>query len=140
MRAFEPLHPRIRIAALTVCGAGLLARGLAYVGGNPTGGLTAFADVLIPLQVWSAVWIFAGVSVLAGIWHRIIARWALSFGASMWAMWGLSFLWATVNGDSGRGWVTASTMLTLAGLMVVTAMLCDSVGPPEEPVLGGDAV
>lgn len=135
MRAFEPLHPNLRIAALSVCSVGSITRGLAYVGQQSTGGLTTFVDAVVPLPVWAIIWMLSGLAILAGIWHRVIARWALSFGASLWAVWGLSFLWAAISGDSARGWVTASTMFTLAGVMVIIAALADSVGPPEDPVI-----
>ena len=135
MRAFEPLHPRLRIAALAIVASGAVARGAAYVGQPTTGGLTTFVDAIVPLHVWAIVWITAGVCLVAGIWHRVVARYALAFTATLWAAWGLSYMWATVAGDAPRGWVTGSLMLTLAGTMIVIAALADTVGPPSTPVL-----
>lgn len=135
MRAFEPLHPRLRIAALVIVASGAVARGVAYIGSPTTGGLTTFVDAVVPLHVWSFVWITAGVCLVSGIWHRVVARYALAFTATLWATWGLSFMWATVAGDAPRGWVTGSLMLTLAGTMIVIAALADTVGPPRTPVL-----
>src|SRR5690606_15722524 len=90
MRAFEPLHPRLRISALSVFAFGAISRGVAYVNA-PSTSFTTFVDAVVPLRVWAFVWIGAGLLLLAGIWHRVVARWALSFGGSLWAVWGLSF-------------------------------------------------
>lgn len=134
MRAFEPLHPRLRIAALVGCAYGAVTRGLAYAQTSSTP-FTTFVDALVPLQVWAWVWIGAGVAMLAGIWHRVVARWALSFGGSLWAVWGLSFYLSWIIGDQSRAWVTAGGFITIAGLMFIIAALADSVGPPREPVM-----
>lgn len=134
MRAFEPTHPRLRVAALVVFGYGALSRGLGYIDAPKTG-LTTFVDALVPLHVWAAVWIAAGTLIVAGIWHRLIARVALGLGGTLWAVWGLSYMWATLIGDQSRGWFTGSTMLTLAGAMYICAALADSAGPPPGPVI-----
>lgn len=135
MRALEPLHPRLRVAALSIVSAGAIARGAAYVDEPTTGGLTTFVDAIVPLHVWAIVWIIAGTTVLAGVWHRIIARYALAFVSMLWGIWGLSYMWATVIGDAPRGWVTGSLILTLSGLTIIIAALADAVGPPREPVI-----
>lgn len=134
MRAFEPLHPRLRIAALSVFAFGAINRGLAYVDA-PNTRFTTFVDAVVPLRVWAIVWIVAGLLMLAGIWHRVIARWALSLGGSLWAAWGLSFYLSWMLGHQDRGWVTGSAFLTLAGIMFITAALADSVGPPRDLVM-----
>lgn len=134
MRAFEPLHPKLRIAALSVLSFGAISRGLAYVNA-PRTSYTTFVDAMVPLQVWAFVWICAGLLLLAGIWHRVVARWALSFGGSLWAVWGLSFYLSWIIGDQSRAWVTAGGFITIAGLMFIIAALTDSVGPPREPVM-----
>lgn len=135
MRAFEPLHPRLRIGALTVFAAGAINRGVAYFTTADTGGYTTFVDALIPLHVWAAVWVAAGAFMIVGIWHRIIARWALSFGASLWAVWAVSFWLSWIIGDQSRAWVTAGAMATIAGSMWITAALADSAGPIPGPVI-----
>lgn len=135
MRAFEPLHPRLRVAALAIVAAGAVTRGFAYINEPTTGGLTTFVDIVVPLHVWAIVWIAAGVTVLAGIWHRVLARYALAFVSMMWMTWGLSYIWATVFGDSSRGWVTGALILNVAGLTIVIAALADAVGPPPGPVI-----
>lgn len=135
MRAFEPLHPRLRIAALAIVAAGAAARGCAYIDQPSTGGLTHFIDALVPLHLWAIVWIAAGVMVLAGVWQRVLARYALAFTAMLWGIWGLSYMSATVFGDSSRGWVTGALILNVAGLTIIVAALADTVGPPREPVI-----
>ncbi|MDX2357454.1 hypothetical protein [Dietzia sp. PP-33] len=134
MRAFEPHHPKLRIAALVIVAGGAVARGVAYLNQPSTGGLTHFIDALVPLHVWAIVWIAAGVTVLAGIWHRVVGRYALAFVSMMWAIWGLSYMTATVFGDASRGWVTGALILNLAGLTIIVAALADTVGPSREPV------
>lgn len=139
MRDFTT-HPRLRVAALCVFAYGAVTRGLAYLDA-PTTGLTTFVDALVPLPAWAAAWITAGALMVTGIWHRVIARWSLSLGATMWFVWGLSYMWATVVGDSSRGWVTGAAMFTIAGAMWICAGLADHVGPPPGPVIpdpGGD--
>lgn len=135
MRALEPLHPRLRISALVIVAAGAVARGVAYIDQPDTGRLTHFVDGIVPLHVWAFVWIAAGACLVAGVWHRVVARYALAFTAMLWGIWGLSYVWATVTGDAPRGWVTGSLMLTLAGTMIIIAALADTVGPPQEPVI-----
>lgn len=128
-------HPRLRVAALVVGSAVVAARGAAYLGAPTTGGLTTFVDGLVPLHVWALVWIVAGAAILGGIWSRTLARVAMSFGAALWSVWGLSYIWATIVGDSTRGWVTGVTMLGMAGFMWILANLVevlhatDEVGP-----------
>ncbi|GLB62647.1 hypothetical protein NCCP2495_05250 [Dietzia sp. NCCP-2495] len=134
MRAFDPLHPRLRVSALAVFAYGSVSRGLAYIDAPQTG-LTTFVDALVPLHVWAVVWIAAGTLMIAGIWHRVIARVALNLGGTLWAVWGLSYMVATIVGDSSRGWVTGALMLTLAGSMYICAALADSAGPPPGPVI-----
>lgn len=133
MRSFT-YHPKMRVAALCVFAYGALARGLAYIDA-PSTGLTTFVDKLVPLTVWAIVWITAGVLIFAGIWHRIIARWAMALGSSLWLVWGTSYMWATVIGDQSRGWVTGAAMLTLGGAMLISGALMDSEGPPPGPVI-----
>lgn len=135
MRAFDPLHPKLRVSALATFAFGAVARGIAYIGEPTTGGLTTFVDALVPLHVWAVVWIAAGTLMIAGIWHRVIARIALNLGGTLWAVWGLSYMVATIMGVSSRGWVTGTAMLTLAGGMYICAALADSAGPPPGPVM-----
>lgn len=140
MGALEPLHPRLRVAALGIVSAGAVARGCAYIDQPSTGGLTHFIDAFVPLHVWTVVWIAAGATVLAGVWQRVLARYALAFVSMLWTTWGLSYMSATVLGDASRGWVTGALMLNLAGLTIIVAALADTVGPGRGPVIAEGGV
>ncbi len=140
MRALEPLHPRLRVAALSIVSAGAVARGCAYINQPSTGGLTHFIDALVPLNLWAIVWIAAGATVLAGVWQRVLARYALAFVSMLWTTWGLSYMSAAVFGDASRGWVTGALILNLAGLTIIVAALADTVGMGRGPVIAEGGV
>lgn len=125
-------HPRLRAATLSVGSVVVASRGAAYIEA-PSTGLTTFVDQIVPLHVWAFVWLAVGVLIFVGLWSRTLARVAMSAGASLWTVWGLSYLLATWFGDSSRGWVTGMTMLGLAGFMWVLAALLEvlSDGPAE---------
>lgn len=129
MRDFSA-HPRLRVAALTVLGVGTVIRGIAYIP-SPDVEVLTYVDGLIPLQLWSIVWIGTGLSILLGIWHRYLARIALNVSASLWLVWSVSYLlsWITLT-NGPRSWVTAAAMATLAGVTYIVAALMDMTGPP----------
>ena len=129
MRSFSA-HPRLRVATLIILGVGTVIRGAAYILGPDTEVLT-YVDGLVPLQVWSIVWVSVGVSIILGIWHRYLARIGLNTAASLWMVWSISYLltWFT-NMDGPRYWVTASSIATLAGVIYLVAALMDMTGPP----------
>ena len=138
MRGYE-FHPKLRVTALSVYAGGVAIRGLAYLNTPPSTQFTTFVDAVVPLQVWALVWMGAGALLLAGIWNRVVARWALSIGASLWAVWALSYTLSWIFGDQSRAWVTAGAMATIAGSMWITAVLTDSAGPPPGPVIPDDS-
>lgn len=115
-------HPRERAALHLVFGAGAIVRGAGYID-PPSTGLTTFVDGWLPLHVWAAVWILAGVSILAGIRWRGIGRWSVAFTANLWAVWTISYLWAWIVGDSTRGWFTAGALGTIAATMYIVARI-----------------
>ncbi|WP_440221158.1 hypothetical protein [Dietzia sp. MNB45] len=117
-----------------------MARGFAYIDQPSTGGLTHFIDALVPLHLWAIVWIAAGATVLAGVWQRVLARYALAFVSMLWLIWGLSYMSATALGDASRGWVTGALILNLAGLTIIVAALADTVGPRRGPVIAEGGV
>ena len=103
----------------------------AGVGGATDVEVLTYVDGLIPLQLWSIVWIGTGVSILLGIWHRYLARIALNVAASMWLVWSVSYLLSWITYVEGpRYWVTAASMATLAGVIYIVAALMDMTGPP----------
>ena len=63
MRALEPLHPGLRVAALAIVAGGAVARGAAYLDQPSTGGLTHFIDALVPLHLWAIVWILSLIHI-----------------------------------------------------------------------------
>ena len=127
-------HPQLRVATLTVGSAVVASRGAAYLGAPTTGGLTTFVDSTVPLHVWALVWIAVSVAILCGVWSRPLARVALSCGAALWTVWGISYMWATVVGDSSRGWVTGALMLGVAGFMWILARLIEVLHEPSGEV------
>lgn len=129
MRDFS-VHPKLRVAALTILGVGTTIRGIAYLPGSDVLVLT-YVDGLIPIQLWSIVWIGTGISILLGIWHRYLARYALNISASLWLVWSVSYLLSWITDAEGpRYWVTAASMATLSGVMYIVAALMDQTGPP----------
>lgn len=79
------------------------------------------------------MWITAGALMLAGIWQRVIARWALSLGAALWAVWSASYLLSWLVEDQSRAWVTGTAFALIAALMWIIAALADARGPPCPP-------
>ncbi|WP_341229099.1 hypothetical protein [Nocardioides salarius] len=125
---------------MSIVSAGAVARGCAYINQPSTGGLTHFIDALVPLNLWAIVWIAAGATVLAGVWQRVLARYALAFVSMLWTTWGLSYMSAAVFGDASRGWVTGALILNLAGLTIIVAALADTVGMGRGPVIAEGGV
>lgn len=125
-------HPKIRFVTLSVFAYGAATRGAAYLDAPDTG-LTTFVDKMVPLHVWAIVWLVVAAGIFTGIWSRTMARLSMSFGASLWLVWGLSYMWATMVGESSRGWVTGSAMFTLAGAMWIVARLLED-SPQENSV------
>ena len=129
MRSFF-VHPRLRVVVLTILGVGTTIRGMAYLP-SPDVEVLTYVDGLIPLQLWSIVWIGTGVSILLGIWHRYLARIGLNVAASMWLVWSVSYLLSWITFSEGpRYWITAASMATLAGVIYIVAALMDMTGPP----------
>ena len=129
MRNFS-VHPRLRVATLTILGVGTIIRGMAYVPSSDAEVLT-YVDGLVPVQLWSAIWIGTGVLILSGIWHRYLARIELNVAASMWLVWSVSYLLSWITFSEGpRYWVTAAAMATLSGVIYIVAALMDMSGPP----------
>lgn len=119
-------HPRLRAATLLTGSVLAGTRGAAYLVSPPNTGLTTFVDQAVPLQVWGVLWIAVALIILGGFLSGAVARVGLSFGAALWAVWGTSYMWATIVGDSSRGWVTGSLMLCAAGTMWILAALIEA--------------
>ena len=129
MRSFL-VHPRLRIATLAVASFGAASRGLAYLEA-PNTPLTTYLDYFVPLGAWAAVWFAAAVLVIVGIFHRVLARWALSLVSSMWLVWAISYFTATLLGDQSRGWVTGSGFIVISAYTWILTAMMDNTGPPH---------
>lgn len=141
MRGFAQ-HPRLRVTVLVACAAGVATRGAAYLDTSRDLKSLAWIDKLIPMQGWAMVWFAAALFILAGIWHRDVARWGMSLGSSMYGFWGLNYLfaWFLVDTFTTRIWLTGSALVLIAVLMWVCAALMDSVGPPPRPAVPKNGV
>lgn len=128
MRGFSA-HPRLRIATLAVASYGAASRGLAYLE-DPNTSLTTYVDNFVPLWAWAVVWLAAAVLVFVGIFHSVLARWALSLTSGLWLVWAISYFTATLLGDQSRGWVTGSGFIVIAAYTWIMAAMMDNTGPP----------
>lgn len=122
-------HPRLRVLSL-----GLVAWGAAVFGVTcflvPSSGTATFVAKMVPLHVWGSVWLAAAALVLVGVLDRIVARFAVNVVASLWAVWGLSYLSSVFDpAILSRVWALGCLMLVLAGHSWVAAMLIDATGP-----------
>lgn len=109
--------------ALLILGIGILFRGLSYIpevlgpapqsGSHPT-------DVLLPINVWAAVWIITGVACIVSAFTRskILDAVALGLGVTLNISWGISFIDYTAIGDTPRGWVRAVGHFSIAALVM----------------------
>jgi ABC-type nickel/cobalt efflux system permease component RcnA len=71
------------------------------------------------MGTWSLVWVAVGVLCIGTApWHRTLtAAIAVGAGVGMHLLWGLSFLWATIHGDSPRGWVSSVSYIMIVALV-----------------------
>ena len=132
MRDFAT-HPRLRAATLVICGTGAIIRGIAYISGPKTAAYTTIVDTWVPLRLWAVVWMAAGAVMVAGIWHRDIARLGLAIGVGLWGTWAISYFvsWiVSMFADApGRGWVTGAAFAMIAGLHWIVMFLAERSGP-----------
>ena len=78
------------------------------------------AEAWFSMDVWSAVWGVVAVLCFASAvaWRTRPA--AVAFGAvvGLHALFGFSFLFATVSGDMDRGWVSANSYMAISFLVL----------------------
>ena len=123
-RRLQPAADRIRgflltdATALVILGAGMIARGISYsdrVGPGPSGHP---AESWMTMGTWSIVWVAVGVLCL-GIapWHRTLTA-AISVGAGvgLHLLWGLSFLWQSIE-EHSRTWVSSIGYFMIVALV-----------------------
>lgn len=120
---------RARVAVLTAVATAVIGRGASYLGPSwERSAHVSFVDLLIPVEVWSIVWIATGLALLVGIWCPRIARWAMSASVALWSTWAISYVAAWAFLGTSRAWVTALPFGLIAVLIGVLAYLME---PPE---------
>ena len=128
---------RVRVLVLAAMAVTCAGRGAAYLTPSFSGtDYLSMLDPLVPIQVWSGVWIATAAGLLWGIRCPRVARWAMSTAAMLWAAWCLSYLAAQVFLDAHRAWVTALPFGMIALLTVVFTYLME---PPEAILEHGEA-
>lgn len=127
---------RVRVVVLLSAAATTIGRGASYlVPGWDRTAHVSFVDLLIPVEVWAAVWIAAGAAMILGVWCPRVARWSMSTAAALWATWGVSYLLAWMLLDTARAWVTAMPFGLIAVYTAVITYLMEppeAIHPPEE--------
>ena len=101
-----------------IIGAITLARGVSYLPPLVDSDRRAahFLEMVLPPTAWAWVWLAAGALALAAsVRHRLLPA-ALGATVGLHALWALSFIGATVTGDSPRGWVSA---ISYAGIVLL---------------------
>lgn len=118
---------RVRVVVMVSAALAALVRGAGYLVNPPGAELTALMSGLLATSVWGWAWVAGAVMVLVGYWSRPVGRYALSFLACMWFMWGASYMVAGVTGASPFGLATGAGMvgyaLTLGAAGFVLARL-----------------
>jgi hypothetical protein len=120
-------RPDLRDWFLIVIGLLALLLGYAYgVARVPHGVRTNVytATRFLPLKAYAVMWAATGTySVLAGFTARRIGGFTVASG--MFTLWGLVYLIGWLNGDPGRGWVTAAIFAALAAAIYCVSGLVD---------------
>lgn len=107
---------------LMILGVGCIARGVSYSSHLGPVPHQHPAEAWMGIGAWSTVWILVGVAcVIITPWHRsVTAALAVGAGMSLHLLWGFSFLWNTLHGDSPRGWVSSIGYFMVALLVAWT--------------------
>ena len=109
-------------AGLAILGTLATFRGLAYTPLATTASVRSshVMESWMPLWAWSGVWlIIAAICVYGAFrWRGRVAGLALGMTVGLHFLFGASFLWGTISGESPRGWVSALSYLTIAALAV----------------------
>lgn len=109
--------------AILVLGVGIIFRGVSYlpfVLGSPPPPGSHPAEASLPMPWWGAIWVSVGVVCLASALtrSRLIDLIALCAGVMLNAGWGMSFIVASAEGFSPRGWVSAIGYFSVVVLVV----------------------
>lgn len=120
-------RPDLRDWFLIIIGLLALLLGYAYgVAHVPHGVRTSLSTALsvLPLKAYAALWLATGLyCVLAGLTARRIGGFVVA--SMMFILWGLLYLLGWLAGDPGRGWVTAAIFGALAAAVYCVSGLVD---------------
>ena len=107
-------------AGMAILGILAALRGLAYTPWATSDSIRSshVMESWAPLWAWSLVWfIIAALCAYGAVrWRGRIAGVALGATVGIHFLFGASFLWGTISGDSPRGWVSALSYFGLAAL------------------------
>ncbi|WP_312981106.1 hypothetical protein [Corynebacterium sp.] len=105
---------------LLILGAASIGRGISYAPGiiPESTRSSHVAETWLPMTAWSAVWVAVGVLcvIASGYWRSKGAALAVGASVGIHFVWGASFLWGTLSGEMGRGYVSALSYLAICAL------------------------
>ena len=100
---------------MAILGTAVLLRGLCYTAPViPEGHRIPPLEAILPLQLWTAVWLCAGILTLVFAAAKRYMAPMVGVCISLHALWACLYLGAWLTGDSSRGYVTALSYLTIA--------------------------
>lgn len=104
--------------ALVILGAGMITRGISYSGIAGPGPSGHPAESWMTMGTWSIVWVAVGVLCLTiAPWHRTVtAALAVGAGVGLHLLWGLSFLWQSIE-EHSRTWVSSIGYFMIVALV-----------------------
>ncbi|AHI21616.1 hypothetical protein PBI_COLLEEN_26 [Corynebacterium phage Colleen] len=124
-----PFARRLRAWAMTdsfailILGIGIIFRGVSYlpgVLGSPPPPGSHPAESSLPMPVWGVIWLVVGVICIISSITRstIVDVIALCSGVMLNAGWGMSFVFASLEGVSHRSWVSSVGYFSVVILVV----------------------
>lgn len=105
-------------AGLLILGSISIARGVSYVPPlvNPAREPTHYMEMLLSPPAWAVVWILMGALCLCATRVPKLVPPAVGAVVGLHSMWALSFIFATILGDSTRSWVSSLGYIGIAAM------------------------
>lgn len=105
-------------AGLLILGSISIARGVSYTPAlvDPTRSPTHFMESVLNPPAWAVVWILMGALCLCATRVPKLVPPAVGAVVGLHSMWALSFIFATILGDSTRGWVSSLGYIGIAAM------------------------
>lgn len=105
-------------AGLLILGSISIARGVSYVPPlvNPDREPSHYMEMLLSPPAWAVVWILMGLLCLCATRVPKLVPPAVGVVVGLHSMWALSFIFATILGDSTRGWVSSLGYIGIAAM------------------------